>query len=748
MRRVSFDLIGLPPTANDVDAFIADDSPDAYRRLVDRLLASPHYGERWGRYWLDVARYADTKGYVFFPSTESPFAWSYRDYVVQSFNEDKPFDRFVREQLAADQLPGDRNSRSLAALGFITVGPYLKENRHDMIDDRIDVITRGVLGLTVSCARCHDHKFDPISMEDYYALYGVFLNSVDPSYLPACSEGVGEMPEDQEVRAAAEMLDRFRKTQHIQLMKSTVDHLEDYLRAAQLARQGPETAGFDILVDGDDLNPKMIQLWQQYLDEAEQKRSAAFVPWHGLAALTTDDFATEAKRLLSTWSTQKNDSPNANQAVITALVAAGPKSFDDVIRCYADLLRAIHTQSQSQAHGTVDSGSSPLSNVSGSDWSQLQEVLAGVDSPLITPIQSFTDLYLFPDRASQAKLKEHYRALEAALAKTPSNRPRAMVLQDAATIIEPRIFQRGNPAQPGKFVPRRFLQLASQTTAKTPKPFVRGSGRLELANSLISDASHLTARVIANRLWQNHFGVGLVSTPSNFGLTGERPSHPLLLDYLAGQLIANDWSLKDLHREIVLSATYGQQSRSRPAAERVDPENRFYWRMNRRRLDLESMRDAMLAVSGQLDGSLGGPPVTDMFATQSVRRSIYARIDRNDVPGIFRMFDFPDPNVSSPNRNRTTVSGQTLFLMNHPKALDGARHLAARTAAGPVDDRGFVERLYELALARLPRQDERRLAIAFLENVSEHETVLPVALTPRERLAHVVLLSNAMQFVD
>jgi hypothetical protein len=597
LRRVTFDLVGLPPTLKEIDAFLADSSPAAYAKVVDRLLASPHYGERWGRYWLDVARYADTKGYVFEEERRYPFAYTYRDYVIRAFNEDLPFDRFILEQLAADRLlaseprplgsghrpplPNGRGSygsgptqpsrdrRSLAAMGYLTLGRRFLNNVHDIIDDRIDVSTRGLLGLTVGCARCHDHKYDPIPQKDYYSLYGVFASSVEPRDLPQIGE-----PE-----------------------------------------QTPAYLAF----------AKELKARQEAVERFREKHRAE--------------------------------------------LAAGNRKFRDE-------LRALR------------------------------------------------------------KKVDHLKAT------SPAAPPQAMVLEDRPTPVTPHVFLRGNPNNPGPVVPRQFLQVLSSDRRQ---PFKEGSGRLELARAIASRDNPLTARVLVNRVWLHHFGTGLVRTPSDFGLRSEPPSHPELLDWLAWQFMEDGWSLKKLHRLIVLSRTYQQGSGDNPAAARVDPENRLLWRANRRRLDFEALRDGLLAVSGRLDRRAGGAPVDITRAPFLARRTVYGFIDRQNLPGLFRTFDFASPDATSPQRHQTTVPQQALFLMNHPFVLEQARALLGRPElSGDLPPEKRIRRLYRRVLGRDADADEIALARAFVSRPAE----LAGGLNAWEQYAQVLLLTNEFAFVD
>jgi len=484
LRRVYYDLTGLPPSAEELDEFAADPSEARYEATVDRLLASPRFGERWGRYWLDVARYADTKGYLFQEDRNFKGAYAYRDWVIASFNSDRPYDKFVIAQIAADQC---EDPSSAPASGFLTLGRQFLKNQPDIINDRIDVITRGLLGMTVACARCHDHKYDPISAADYYALYGVLASSE-------------EKPRD-------------------------------------------------------DAPPELV---------------------------------------------------------------------------------------------------------------------------------------------------------------------------DAAMPFAPYVFLRGQPGNRGPDTQRRFLTCL--TPDGKPQPFQQGSGRRELADAIAGRDNPLTARVWVNRVWGHLFGRGLVDTPSDFGVRGTPPSHPELLDTLACELMEDDWSTKRLIRRIVLSATYRQSSEPRPEGVAADPDNRLLWRANRRRLDLEALRDSLLASSGQLDVQMGGPSVSITDAPFSARRSVYGFIERQNLPAFFRTFDFANPNTHTPERPITTAPQQALFLMNSPFAIEQASILAERSRQSEVagvepqaSPQGAaarvrrINRMFRFALGRDPSIDELTDALEFVD---------------------------------
>ena len=599
LRRLSFDLIGLPPTPEETDAFLADESPTSVERVVDRLLASPHYGERWARHWLDVARYADTKGYVLFQDANFPWSYTYRDYVIRAFNEDLPYDRFLIEQIAADKLPLGEDRRPLTALGFLTLGSGFMNNQQDVIDDRIDVITRGLLGLTVSCARCHDHKFDPIPTRDYYSLYGVLASSVEPTVPPLFEE-----PPQTEAYAAfaKELAEREKKLsdyidkKFAELIAGARTRVAEYLLAGHAQRGKPPTEDFMLLADPEDPNPTMVIRYQVFLERTAQGHDPVWALWHALAAIPVEKFADEAGATVARVLSEQSAGRPINPLVAGALLGKPLKELADVARAYGELLLGADRLPAA-------------SNDQNPALAALQRVFTGPDAPANLARNDINVLALLPDRKSQGERTELLTAVEKWRADGAAAPPRAMVLEDLSQPVEQRVFIRGNPTNLGETVPRRFLRVLSDGE---PQPFVGGSGRLELARAIAHRDNPLTARVLVNRVWLAHFGTPLVSTPSDFGLRSEPPTHPPLLDYLARGFMDHGWSIKWLHREIVLSATYGQTSDDRAECSKIDPENVWLWRMNRRRLDFETTRDNLLAVSGRLDRALGGPPIKDI----------------------------------------------------------------------------------------------------------------------------------------
>jgi len=714
IRRVTYDLTGLPPTAEEIDAFLADPAPDAYERLVDRLLASPRYGERWGRHWLDVARYADTKGYVYADRDESRFAhaWAYRDWVIRAFNEDLPYDRFLMLQVAADRLSTGDDRRDLAAMGYLTLGPRFLQNIHDIIDDRIDTLGRGMMGLTISCARCHDHKFDPIPTRDYYSLYGVFASSTE-RLVPA--QEVARTPEGEafatELKKRQEALETLFAKKRDQLLERLRSQTPMYLAAVPDIEK-LHTEEFYSFIHGDDVNPVVARRWHLYLLETRKTFHPIFAPWTTFQSMPEQDRA----GAWTAWLEANRE--KLNPRVARAFAGPAPASMKDVAARYGTLFKDAHDRRKEPPADEAEAA--------------LRDVLLGPDSPIALPKGSISELEWFFEEGSRVEVAKAFRVIEQWIIDSKGSPPYADILEDKPQLYNPRVFRRGNPANKAEEVPRQFLGFLSGADRKA---FQDGSGRLELARAIASPSNPLTARVWVNRLWLNHFGRGLVNTPSDFGLRSEPPSHPELLDFLARQLISGGWSTKKVHRLILLSGTYRQSSDDVPASRAVDPENRLLWRANRRRLDWESMRDSFLAVSGLLDPAIGGRAVP----FTSTRRTVYGYVDRLNIPGVLRAFDFASVDQSSPQRHQTTVPQQALFLMNSPFLRDQARGAASRAAGAP--DR--VRALYRLLLGREPTEDERRLGRAFLDKPEPP----PVAYKPGPWLYGVGEVDEATQRV-
>jgi hypothetical protein len=732
LRRVTYDLTGLPPTPEEMDAFLADTTADAYPRVVERLLASPRYGERWGRFWLDVARFADTKGYLA-GDVERRFAFShtYRDYVIRAFNEDKPFDRFIVEQIAADHLPLGDDKSALAGLGFLTLGRRFLNNQNDIIDDRIDVVTRGLMGLTVACARCHDHKFDPIPTKDYYALHGVFASSEEPTEKPLLAP-LSDSPAYQEfLRKSAEIEAKIkaREVEEVQKFLAGIRvKTGDYLLAAHDAASLKPEEKLENFAGTRKLNVDVLRRWRAVLGEPKHAADPVLMPWLTLVAEMQDArgdekaFAARAAAFIARAQAEfagGADGASVNPRVLEALANGGKPlaALKDVAEAYNRVFGDLETtlgSDNSGAEEDANSGGAKTAEVSDAKEAakaQLRRWVLEKDAPAYVSYTGAAEMIRREINNKTAKLKRELEALNWTEAGAPL---RAMALVDKPKPANSKVFLRGNPANRGAEVPRQFLEVLEGSARA---PFSRGSGRLELAEKIASAANPLTARVFVNRIWGWHFGAGLVRTPSDFGVRTEPPVHRELLDWLAASFMESGWSVKALHRWIVLSQTYQQASGANASAATADPDNHLVHSFTRRRLEFEALRDTLLAVSGSLDLTVGGLPDDLTKEPFTVRRTVYGFIDRQNLPGMFRTFDFPNPDVSSAQRFATTVPQQALFLMNSPFTQEQARRLAGRPevqAARRISDAAAITALYRAVHQRAPEADEAELAAAFL----------------------------------
>lgn len=712
IRRMSFDLVGLPPSLEETTKFERESNLASHdttqphlERLIERLLQSPHYGERWGRHWLDVARYSDAKDGVLMygDGRIRPFAYTYRDYVIRAFNDDKPFDQFVKEQLAADQLNLPPDSPDLAAMGLLTLGRLFDGNRHDVIDDQIDVIGRGFLGLSLACARCHDHKFDPVPTADYYSLYGVFASSLEPYNRPRIGPvtDAGQAFEDEFLAKLKEIEDQ-QAAHYAETLKIARERTPDYL--VQVATTEPdvaETAIFFLSLTPEQLRPQITKRWRQLIARRAFPDDPIFGPWADLQR----DLTVKPEE----WTAR-----GADRRIIEGLVAARPASMSEVARTYGVMIRdAIATDAKE---------SDPLA-----------ELLISREGPVWFPIR---DVASYLSRQPGDAYRGLLGQLDAIAVKHKDAAPRAMIVHDAEVLCDPVIFQRGDPSARGTPVPRRFLGLLSPE--ERPE-FQQGAGRLELANAIASAGNPLTARVWANRVWMHHFGESLAENPGDFGLQTKRPVQHELLDFLADYFIQHGWRTKPLHRLILTSRAWQRSSQVPDNAamamqRQLDPSNTLLWRANRRRLDFEQMRDTLLAVAGELDPAMFGRPavVTDI---SNRRRTVYAFAERQNIPDVVRTFDVANADTSTPRRNMTTVPQQALFALNSEFVLARADALATQVGELP-DTTQRIQELFSRVLGRLPSEAEQHECANFLMTGSS------------EQLAQVLLMSNELMFVD
>ena len=708
LRRASYVLTGLPPTLEQVEAFEKNTAPNAWEKEIDRLLASPALGERWARHWMDVARYSDTKGYVFFQDGSFPWAYAYRDWLIQSFNSDLPYDRFVRSQIAADRLVAKNEAQisDLPALGFLSLGGRFMNNQHDIIDDRIDVVTRGLLGLTVACSRCHDHKFDPVPTVDYYSLYSIFAASVEPEVPPLFAKPPAT---PEQAAFQKEMTDRENRLgelitkRHQETLEAARTRLADHLMAVREQRGKPAQDEFMLIADPKDPNPTLLKRWRAWLDAPARKTNPIWKVWLAIEALGDKDFAPELQRLL--------DQPESQPAPKSILENLRISKADTPTKAAEAFAKAFTEESRKK---------SP----------ELAALWVDSDAPWSTPQSAFTDLELFPDRAGQGVLQDLRKKVEAWRIDGKGAPPRAHGLVDAAKPETAHIFLRGNPFRPGDLAPRLVPDsLGRKQTVPS------GSGRLELAQAITSPDHPLLARVWVNRVWAHTFGEGLVRTPGDFGSRGESPTHPELLDHLAGSFIREGWSLKKLLKQMLTSQTWMQGQATGPSTYNKDPENFLVSRMEPRRLEFESLRDSLLLVSGRLDAKISGPSVGDINAP---RRTLYLRLDRLQVPQLYRAFDFPSPDTSSVKRDQTTTPLQALWLMNSPFALECARQLAQRSGDSKKTDE-WIEKLYRHALQQKPTTQEIQTLKSFLTQAGPDGPV---------QAAQALLAGNSFAWVD
>ncbi|MCX6856142.1 MAG: PSD1 and planctomycete cytochrome C domain-containing protein [Verrucomicrobia bacterium] len=694
-RRIYVTLTGLQPSYEQSQAFIRD--PNA-EKLITQLLSTPAYGERWARAWLDVARYADTDGYqVAGRNINYPYAYTYRDWVVKSLNEDMPYDQFLMHQLAADKMhPTEPNHASLAALGFLNVGDKFISDRNLQIDDRIDVVSRGMLGITVGCARCHNHKFDPIPTKDYYAMYSIFSSSTEPEQkdLPIIGKPANEKDYHEYEGKVAEIAKKeldFKKQVHDEIRKP--ERLAEYLAFAQEAATIKDKQTLKGRSGALKLRDKVADKWGDFLNRyaLKGKPHPVMLAWKEFAKLPAAEFASKAPAVVA--AITKPESGLNEVARNEFIKRPAPKTMEDVSKVYAEMF------------STCLDGKEPDNK----DWAQVREILLSDPSPMAVPMEQANLFFTRKDQDTIVKLSNERVKLES---DHPGAPPRAMVSLDKPKPSDVRVFVRGNPGRQGEAAPRAWLTMFGGELFKD------GSGRLELAQKIASKDNPLTARVIVNRVWTQHFGKPLVGQTSDFGVQSPKPEQAELLDFLAASLMENGWSLKKLHLMILSSRTWQQSSQSTDSKDLKDPENDLLTRYNRQRLDYESMRDAMLQASSSLTpDQQGGRPVRYSDKTADACRTVYMIVDRYDQATVPAMFDFANPDSHSQQRYVTTVPQQTLFLMNSPFIKERAALVAKQTPIqGSGIDSQTIQALYHRVLRRDATPDEVELAQRFAQD--------------------------------
>ena len=681
IRRATFDLTGLPPTPEEVEAFVDDTSPDAFEKVVERLLTSPHYGERWGRHWLDVARFGedDTRGLAPGGSGREryPNAHIQRDWVVEAFNRDMPYDLFVKAQIAGDLLEEAERERAIPGLGFLGGGPWYYDiadppvARADERHDRVDVTSRGFLGLTVGCARCHDHKYDPIGTHDYYALAGIFNNSDYHEY-PIAEEDEAEAYEKEKefIDGLKKSLNEYLSTEGDQLARVLSLQVSRYVMAAWQVtgrpQLPPEQAAGQAKVD-----LETLQRWIRFLGK-EPKHYPFLMDWQAMIA-RGDAEEDEAQELADGF-----------QRLVLEVVGEQDKLEERNRRIIAKGTPLEEVKSTSMPNGFesfFDQHQLELATMERERFNLYADIFrSDLDNELDTFFPA-PGLFRFRGWGLERQLgrvamdhistmRERVEELEEELPDLPF----AMGVRDKEPedLTDIALHIRGSPTNLGEAVPRGFLTALSEEGAE---PYTEGSGRLPLAEAI---ADHpITARVIVNRVWRWHMGTGIVDTPSNFGLMGERPTNPELLEYLTSRFVDGGMSVKQLHRDIMLSTTYQLASGRHARNEQVDEANRYYWRVDRRRLDAESIRDAILHASGDVDPEVGGPSLS-LRDEENNRRTLYGEVSRFQVDEFLQTFDFPNPSLSAERRYTTNVPGQSLYFMNSPFVRRQAELLVKR----------------------------------------------------------------------
>ena len=720
LRRVTLGLIGLVPESQEYKAFEQDTAPEAYERQVDRLLSSEQYGVRFGRHWLDVARYSDSNGLD--ENIAYGNAWRYRDYVVEAFNSDKPFDRFIEEQIAGDLLP-DADRQSKTATGFLVLGakvlaePDRDKLTMDTIDEQLDTIGKAFMGMTLGCARCHDHKFDPIKQRDYYALAAILKGTKtfgDSNFgaIKHWNEISYANPQEKEQLKAIDAQIAEKNGAWNKLKSEAIGKLReqvrkqaaDYLAVASKLTSEATLNEWAQVGEELKLHPRVLANSRRYLDNHRQE--PLFAKWHELAGhgdhqAIRDYYQELFERALGEWEKAK----------------------------------AADAQVKKLEDSTLEAARVALGDVGG-----FLAIPAKMEHAL--------------DQESLVKiheLAESARLFESAAPDETS----VMGVADKGVVDGLAIHIRGSYRNLGDVVPRGFPEVMVSQGA-TPIFSRHSSGRLELARWLANATHPLTARVIVNRVWRWHFGRGLVESTENFGVLGDRPSHPELLDYLARWFIESGWSIKELNRLILTSATY-RMSSVHPEAQSalaIDPENRLRWHYKLERMDAEPLRDSILQVAGRLDCQLGGKSVPlrnrqfvfdhtsiDHTKYDSIRRTVYLPIIRNHLYSLLEQFDFPDPTMPVGSRNTSMVSVQMLLLMNADWIIDSASLLARRSQEFSSEPSRRIDWLFETVLGRAPKEHEQR---RFLDAISDGQAS---GEDPWVTLAHNLLICSEFIYV-
>ncbi|MBM81326.1 MAG: hypothetical protein CMJ78_12145 [Planctomycetaceae bacterium] len=727
VRRLYFDLIGLPPTAEQIDAFVKDDSLDAVEKLVDELLANKAYGERWGRHWLDVVRYADSitlRGFVL------PEAWRYRDYVISTFNEDRPFADFIVEQIAGDLIRAEslaERRRNQIATGFLALGNTNLEDqdkanlRMDVVDEQLDTIGRAFLALTIGCARCHDHKFDPIPTRDYYAMAGILRSTKTLNHSNVSKWIEMPLPAEPELQGR---LDQYKSD--VQKLEAKINGLKGKLNADAPKSKRTSIAVSEfrgVVVDNE--AAEVTGPWQKstfskpyvakgYLHDSGQPKGACRIVFR-------PELRKEGEYEVRMAYSGSRGRCSKVPVVVNSIDAEKTVFVDEQKRPTIDGVwySLGRFRFDKDNTGTVSISNKGTTGIVTIDAIQFLLVGEANEPPKVEKIKSKDMLSAKEKKALTADLKALTKELGELRKKRPAE-AKFLTIQEESEIEDTQVHIRGNVHNLGDTVPRGFLQVAS-TSAKFDLP-KQQSGRREFGQWIARVDNPLTARVIVNRVWHWMFGSGLVRTTDNFGTAGEVPSHPELLDTLAQRFIAKNWSVKQLVREIALSRAYQQSSVSNVLGEKTDPDNRLLWRMNRRRLDAECVLDSMLLISGQLDHTTGGSIIRKgtgndyNYQHESNRRGVYWPVFRNSIPDIFDAFDFANPSFTTGKRNASSVAPQALFMMNNPFVFKQASATVDRLFETKMSDEQRMRHAFRVVLGRSPHRPEIEAAMKFVQS--------------------------------
>ena len=757
LRRVKFDLHGLPPTEPEIEEFLSDTAKGAFARLIDRLLASPRYGERWGRHWLDVARYADSTGLD--EDLPFPSSWRYRDYVIEAFNRDLPYDQFIREQIAGDLIPaekpGEVNVQGIVATGFLALGPravaQIDKMRltYDVIDEQIDTLSKTFMGLTVSCARCHDHKFDPITTKDYYSLVSIFASTrnfenIKPHgtvvsklhFEPLVPKEVYQSYKDhqEKIKEKGLEIDAIVEMEVARdVAQRLYPRLPDYMVAAWNVYEKGSTLADATRQEG--LDEKILKAWVDYLKPGMEFRPY-LEKWHQADGSSVRALAEEYRKTFEASALPWNDKLREWAKELDMAVRDGKNLPDKPKFISKSAIRPedrFFLEVSNSKDGRAEKHTAPFALTK----EQRDSILTGEPQERVSLLR---------------------KELEELKKDSPPAPPMACAVVEGK-MVDQRVFIRGAHSNPGEVVPKQFpvvLAGAQQT------PVTRGSGRKELGEWLTKPSHLLTSRVMVNRIWQWHFGEGLVRTPNNFGTAGESPTHPALLDYLAWRFVEGGWSVKNIHRLILSSSTYQMSSLAGEEARGADPENRLLTRFNARKLSVEEMRDVMLALDGSLDLKMGGTLWPDrdewgggrppLIKPEEVRRrTVYLPIIRNKMPSVLRLFDFADSATSSGRRNRSNTAPQALFMMNSGFLRERSGSFAKFLLADGRydDDSRRIERAYRISLTRKPEPDELDFGLTYIANYpgNEAEDSKPRHDAWRS-FARMLMVSNEFHYVQ